>query len=240
MAGSRKLFLTHAGELAHRLVSAIARDAMAMKFVRGYAERHDRRKVVANAERLRETESTISREALLLIAAEVRRQLPGAFGLPRNPRPEDLALCDVFFNEFLEALGRALEWPLVEAELEAQAFRRDLETYARWREHNPALPAARKASRDGSPFPDRCAILLDSAMMEQARRAATEFQSDLLRWGTRIFGQLGRRTEQRRLSPGGGSRSADGRLRRGTARDENELRSARKHSKRANRPRHRR
>src|SRR5437879_7560432 len=81
LAPRRKLFLTHASELAHHLVSAIARDAMAMEFVRGYAARNERQKVLAGAERLREMESTISREALLLIAAEVRRLLPRAFGL---------------------------------------------------------------------------------------------------------------------------------------------------------------
>ena len=199
MAG-RKLFLTHAGELAHHLVSAIARDSMAMQFVRSYAERHDRRKVVANLERLREMERTISREALLLIAAEVRRLLPGAFGFSRNPRPEELALCGTFYTEFLEALGRALEWPLVEAETEAEAFRKDLEIYAGWRERNSAMQPTRKASRNESPFPDRCAILLDSGMMDQARRAAAAFQSDLLRLGTRFFGQLGRLAPQRRIS----------------------------------------
>lgn len=235
MAAGRKLFLTHAGELAHLLVSAIARDAMAMEFVRGYAERHDRRKVIANAERLREVESTISREALLLIAAEVRRLLPRAFELPGNPRPEELALCDVFFDEFLDALGRALEWPLVEAEIEAQAFRQDLETYARWRERNSVPAAKRKASRDGSPFPDRCAILLDSAMMEEARRAAVDFQSALLRLGTRIFGQLGRRPGLRKRSPGIRPRRAKGpRRARGEA---NEVRSPRKPAKRTNRSR---
>jgi hypothetical protein len=238
MAAGRKLFLTHAGELAHLLVRAIARDTMAMEFVRGYARRHDRRKVLASVERLREMETTISREALLLIAAEVRRLLPRAFGLSRNPRSEDLALCDVFYTEFLEALGRALEWPLAEAGTEAQAFRRDLETYARWRERNPILPAASKASGDDSPFPDRCAILLDSAMMEQARRAAAEFQSDLLRLGTRIFGQLGRRRRQRRLSPGVRAQSADIRGRGRPVRDRNkEVHSARKPVKRINRPR---
>jgi hypothetical protein len=176
---------------------------MAMKFVRAYAARHDRRKVVANLERLREMERTISREALLLIAAEVRRLLPRAFGFSRNPRPEELALCDTFYAEFLEALGRALEWPFAEAETEGQAFRKDLEIYAGWRERNPTVPAPRKASkasRDESPFPDRCAILLDSGIMDQARRAAAAFQSDLLRLGTRIFGQLGRLASQRRIS----------------------------------------
>ena len=198
MAARRRLFLTHAGELAHRLVSAVVRDAMAMQFVRGYAERHDRRKVMANAERRREMESTISREALLLIAAEVHRLLPRAFGLGRKPRSDELALCDVFYTEFLESLGRALGWPPGDAGAEGQAFRRDLEMYGRWRERNPRMPTARTLAGDVSPFPDRCAILLDPAMMEQARRAAAEFQAHLLSLGTRIFGKLGRRLPQRR------------------------------------------
>jgi hypothetical protein len=239
MAG-RKLFLTHASELAHLLVTAITRDAMAMKFVRAYAQRHDRRKVVANLERLREMERTISREALLLIAAEVRRLLPRAFGLSRNPRPEELALCDGFYAEFLEALGRALEWPFAEAETEAEAFRKDLEIYAGWRERNPTVPAPRKASkasRNESPFPDRCAILLDSGMMEQARRAATAFQSDLLRLGTRIFGQLGRLASQRRISVTSKVRPArhGGRQRGSGSRDVR----LRKSAKRSTRPRRR-
>jgi hypothetical protein len=191
MAARRRLFLTHAGELAHLLVRAIVRNALTMEFVRGYAERHDRHKIIANFERLREIESTISREALLLIAAEVRRLLPRAFGLPRNPRPEELALCDVFYGEFLQALGRALDWSSAEDGVETQAFRRDLEMYAKWRGRNPELPT-RGPSGGDSPFPDRCAILLDPAIMEQARRAAVAFQAHLLHVGTRIFLQLGR------------------------------------------------
>ena len=238
MPAGRKLFLTHAGELAHRLVSVIARDAMALEFVRRYAERHDRRKVVANVQRLREMESTISREALLLIAAEVRRLLPQAFGFSRNPRSEELALCDLFYREFLEALGRSLEWPLAEAETEAEAFRRDLETYIKWRERNPIPLKPRRAAADESPFPDRCAILLDSAMMEQARRAAKQFQSDLLRLGTRIFGQLGRMPPRRRLSVGSKSRSASTRGQGRAVRDRNnELRSPRKPAKSTRSPR---
>jgi hypothetical protein len=221
MAAPRKLFLTHAAELAHHLVRAIARDAMVAEFVRRYAARHDRHKVVANAERLREMETTISREALLLIAAEVRRLLPRAFGLSRDSRSEDLALCDVFFTEFLEALSRALQWPLADGGAEIQAFRRDLEMYARWGERNPELPRASKRSADDSPFPDRCAILLDSAMMEQARRAAAEFQVDLLRLGTRIFAQLGRRGPERRQQSATRVPSTNNRGQKGAAREGN-------------------
>jgi hypothetical protein len=235
MAARRKLFLTHAGELAHHLVSAIARDAMAMEFVRAYAERHDRRKVVANAERLREMETTISREALLLIAADVRRVLPRAFGFSANPRSEELSLCETFYTEFLEALGRALEWPRVEAGNEAEAFRRDLEIYTSWRGRNRTQPARRKESGADSPFPDRCAILLDSAMMEQARRAAGKFQADLLRLGTRIFGQLGRQP-QRRSSPGARARNVHTRGQGRTVRNGKKvLRGQRKPAKRGHR-----
>ncbi len=152
MAG-RKLFLTHAGELAHHLVCAIARDAMAMKFVRGYAERHDRRKVVANLERLREMERTISREALLLIGAEVRRLLPRAFGLSRNPRPGELALCDGFYAEFLEALGRALEWPFAEAGRSPGVSVRTWRSMPRWRERNPAVATGAQIIRRRQPVP---------------------------------------------------------------------------------------
>jgi hypothetical protein len=200
MAGRRKLFLTHAGELAHHLVSAIARDAMAMEFVRGYAARNDRQKVLANAERLRELESTISREALLLLAAEVRRFLPRAFGLSPNSHEEERELCELFYTEFLEALGRAMNWPVAEGDPWAQDFHRDLEMYATWGGRNPLLRARAKSAGEESPFPDRCAILLDSGMMEQARRAAAEFQVELLRLGRRIFGQLGSRGPRRIVS----------------------------------------
>jgi hypothetical protein len=211
MAARRKLFLTHAGELAHHLVSAIARDAMAMKFVRGYAARNDRQKVLANGERLREMESTISREALLLIAAEVRRFVPRAFGVSANSHSEDRALCELFYAEFLEALGRAMNWPVAEGEAGSQDFRRDLEMYATWRERNALLRPRTKPAGNDSPFPDRCAILLDSAMMEQARRAAAEFQAKLLRLGRHTFGQLGSRSPRRVSTRKSRLRAKDGR-----------------------------
>jgi hypothetical protein len=244
MAARRKLFLTHAGELAHRLVSAITGDGMTRAFVRSYAVRNDRQKVVANTERLREMESTISREALLLTAAEVQRLLPRAFGLLPNSHSEVHSegrnVCDLFYAEFLEALGRAIEWPRGEAEAGAQEFRRDLEMYARWRERNPTLPARSKSSGGDSPFPDRCAILLDSAMMEQARRAAAEFQAELLRLGTRIFGQLGS-VPQRRTSANTRGRNAStrGLGRAGGDRSRKEQ-LARRPAKKGSRPRSRR
>jgi len=197
----RKLFVAHAGELAHRLVREVARDAQVARFVRSYAQLHDRRKLTANPERLRELEFTISREALLVIAVEIRLLLPRAFGGPRGaPHPDQASLCDAFYADFLQALARSLGWPAHEAEAEAQAFQRDLAMYTRWRERPAGSPAG-AGKPGGSPFPDRCAILLDPAMMEQARRAATDFEIEIMRLATRIFSQLGRRQVAHRRTP---------------------------------------
>jgi hypothetical protein len=197
----RKLFLTHAGELAHRVVRAVARQGLAAQFVRSYAERHQRPKITANPERLREVESTISREALLVIAATVHRLLPRTFEKPRGVlRPEDAALSDAFYSEFLESLARALEWPATEAQAEALAFRRDLTMYARWAQR-PVVSHAIDPKGGESPFSDRCAILLDPAMMEQARRAAVGFEIEITRLANRIFKQLGRRTASHKRRP---------------------------------------
>lgn len=217
MSPGRKLFLTHAGELAHRLVTAIARNGMVIEFVRAYGQRHHRPKIGANTERLREMESTISREALLLVAADMRRLLPQAFASSRGTGSQGLEICDLFYREFLDSLGRALEWPSVEAEAESEAFVKDLAIYARWRERNTALSAKSLRSANDAPFPDRCAILLDPAMMEQARRAAAMFQTDLLRTGARIFGRLGRQGSRRPEPSSAQTRSPSARARKGAA-----------------------
>jgi len=192
----RKLFLSHAGELAHLLVKAIDREGLVVQFIRTYAEKHRRPKITANTERLHEMATTISRESLLLISAEIHPLLRRALGTQPNRQSGDPEWTEIFYSEFLESLGRALDWPKSDIEAEAKAFARDLGIYSSWLERNPKLHAQGKLS-DSAPFPDRCAILLDPAMMEQGRRAAALFQGDLLRLGAQIFGRLGRQTPGR-------------------------------------------
>jgi hypothetical protein len=191
VSAKRKLFLTHAGELAHRLATAIARNGKSKAFVRDYAERYSRIKIIANTERLQEIESTISREALLLVAVDVRRLLSKALASSPANGAGQPPLCDLFYTEFLQSLARTFGWPAGQARSEEQMFAKDLEMYTRWRENTVKLPR-RVSSADAGPFPDRCAILLDPAMMFQARRAAVKFQTELLRLGAAIFGRLGR------------------------------------------------
>jgi hypothetical protein len=208
MPGTRKLFITHAHELANRLVHALAPSGMIARFVQAYAERHNRRKLPGDAVRLRELEATIGREALLSIAVEIRRLVPRAFSSGRvAARAEESAVAETFFGEFVAAVGRALEWPAADTANEARAFARDLEMYWGWRTRSGASTRGRAANSGRgaergagpasgeSPFPDRCAILLDPPMMEQARRAAADFEAEFVRVGIQMFAQLGRRND---------------------------------------------
>jgi hypothetical protein len=192
VAASRKLFLTHAGELAHRFVRDVGRDGLVARFVRSYAERHGRHGLLSDPARLPELASTIGREALLVMAADVRRLLPQVFapGPKGVLRPDDAAFLEAFYAEFLASLARGLDWPSAESSAEAAMFRRDLEMYRRWGQR-PAL-AANAGGAGESPFRDRCALLLDPAMMEQARRGAADFEREILRTAAQRFRQLGR------------------------------------------------
>lgn len=194
MAIRRKLFLTHAGELAHLLLRDVGRGGLVARFARSYAERHGRKGLLSDPARLPELESTIGREALLVIAADLRQHLSQEFLVGRNGSlaPEEAAFIDIFYAEFLAALIRGLRWSAPEATGEAEMFRRDLEMYRRW--GNRPVPASGvvRSDENESPFPDRCALLLDPAMMEQARRAAAEFEKQITQTAARRFRELGR------------------------------------------------
>jgi hypothetical protein len=192
MAKPRKLFITHAGELAHRLVRAVRPHGMIADFAKSYARQHDRKGVVDEPQRVRELESTLGREAVLVMVAEVHRLMPAALGARKGRalEPEEAAFAQMFWPEFMTALGRVLEWRPDEFAPEREAFDRDLLMYRRWSARAP-FPGA-PVPQDGiSPFLDRCALLLDPSTMEEARRAAAEFEKDLVSAAAKIIGHLG-------------------------------------------------
>jgi hypothetical protein len=97
---------------------------------------------------------------------------------PATKQGWDLAipLLDLFREEFFVALGQALRW----SDDEAQAFWRDLDLY----ESLTAAEPKKKLSRTirpapSGPFVDRTAMILDPSLMDQARRAASKFQTEL-------------------------------------------------------------
>jgi hypothetical protein len=207
MAKQRRLFITHAGELAHLLVRAVRPHGLIAEFAKSYARQHGRVGVVDEPEHVRELEATMGREAVLVMVAEVHRLLPNALGARKGRplEPEEIAFAKMFWPEFMTALGRVLEWPAAEATAEREAFDRDLLMYRRWTERT-AFPGAPLQESGVSPFYDRCALLLDSSTMEDARLAATEFEKELVSTAAHIVGHLGQagvargRTGSRRVS----------------------------------------
>jgi hypothetical protein len=78
--------------------------------------------------------------------------------------------------QFFLALGRALRW----SDSDFAEFARDFDLYHAIAERESRAPQQRgsKSAVSGA-FVDRCGLLLDPSMLEQARRAAAQFQSRL-------------------------------------------------------------
>jgi hypothetical protein len=86
------------------------------------------------------------------------------------------AVLDLFREEFIVALGRALRW----SEEESGEFARDYDLYEATRSRAGAERSGGGTRNISSgAFVDRCGLLLDPSMLEQARRAAGRFQAQL-------------------------------------------------------------
>ena len=225
MPRHRRLLITHAGELAHRLVRAVRPHGMVAEFAASYARQHHRKGVVDEPNRLRELEATLGREAILVMTAEVLRLLPAALGARKGHTlaPEEAALAAMFVPEFRKALVRSLDWRAEDFESEQENFDRDLRMYQHWIDRQAAARGI--ADLEGtSPFLDRCALLLDPPTMEQARQAAEKFERELVKTAASILGRLGlltagapggrraSRQSRRQKPPGKKSREAAGRV----------------------------
>jgi hypothetical protein len=94
------------------------------------------------------------------------------------------AVLDLFREEFIVALGRALRW----SEEESGEFARDYDLYEATRSRAGAERSGGGTRNISSgPFVDRCGLLLDPSMLEQARRAAGRFQAQLQSTAERVL-----------------------------------------------------
>jgi hypothetical protein len=188
-----------AREAAFFLIAALDRDEMVQRFLDMYAAEFRRPGRADQPTAYREQLHTIRREAILAMTLRVEAALPtrlkvrvsvrGARKRPvrkgkkgkkaskrKNPRSTGLEiaipLLDLFREEFFVALGQSLDW----TQEDAQLFWRDYALYEKLSAKN-----SRQSSRGSAsgPFVDRTAMLLDPSLMEQARRAAGKFQSEL-------------------------------------------------------------
>ena len=165
-------------DLARRIVAEISHAKFAPSFLDRYANEFKRADVVAHLDRRRELEAIISREILLAIAAHIalaleeqyspsrgQRSKRGARGR-RLPRPFIQWNSGTFIRELAAAIARESGWTLGDS----VEFQSDLQIYISLMKAPGSARA--QAARHRNPFVDRCAILLDPSMLENASRAA--------------------------------------------------------------------
>ena len=198
-----------AREAAIVLLRTLDRDEMVQRFLDIYAAEHRRPGRADHPGHYREQLETIRREAILAMVLRIEAALPKRLNVHvpvRSPRPPrtanrksqapgsrkpmrrrdswefDIPVLDLFREEFFTALGQALEW----TQRDAEEFWHDLELYEKLRSAQPRSARSARLIPTG-PFVDRVAFLLDPSLMEQARRAAAKFESELDEAADRIL-----------------------------------------------------
>ena len=179
MPVTRELAALRAREAVRLLLGGLQDSRMIARFVEAYAAANNRRSLIAHAPAHRELLLNIRREALLAMCTRLIAGLPlqiAGRAAAKQLKPADATAVDAFREEFFVQMAAALKWTPDELE----DFWSDLDVYAQIASRQAAPMRAGSASRGAvGPFVDRCALLLDPSMFEQARRAAGKFLSEL-------------------------------------------------------------
>ena len=178
MAPGRQSKANTAAELAQRLHEALLRERVVPRFVDTYVLENSRQALQVHAVMYRDLLALLQREALLelsvraleIICDEPRAQ--GRFKLRPMPRRE----AALFRKKFLAALVRQQGWSVGQA----LDFQRDFQLYEDLLTRAPRTRRTRKPFEAANhPYVDRCAFLLDSSFLEQARVAASRTLTEL-------------------------------------------------------------
>jgi len=185
-------------ELAKHLLHALKSGRLASAFLESYAKQFDRPEATAHPERRRELETMLDREMLLAMTAHIARValLNARQSSRRTPRTRK-GDPTIFFRELVAALAKESNWTAGDA----MEFRGDLEIYR----HLTAVAAARASSTrtrfaPAGPFVDRCAILLDPSMIENASRAAGKLLLQLEAQSEKLLTEVLNRASTKKIS----------------------------------------
>ena len=171
-AKSKNTSPERAAALAQRLSEALLQERIVPRFVDSYVVEHGRYGLQVHAALYRDLLSLLQREALL--AASVQALDIASKGVStkddRKLQPMTRKDATVFRQKFLDALARQQRWN-ISAALE---FQSDLRMYENILASAQAPRRSRKPFEAANhPFVDRCAFLLDSSFLENARLAAS-------------------------------------------------------------------
>jgi hypothetical protein len=167
-------------ELARAICDAIQRERIIPRFVDSYVVAHGRQALQVHAALYRDLLGILQREGLLALVVkilELKRET-----LDSKARSKSNRVAKQEYNSFrktlLAALVRQKEWGAGEA----LDFQRDLQLYEELLARSASTKRSRKPFEVANhPFVDRCAFLLDSSFMEQARLAATKALTEIER-----------------------------------------------------------
>lgn len=178
MAPGRQPKANTAAELAQQLHEALIRERVVPRFVDTYVLENSRQALQVHAVMYRDLLALLQREALLELsmrALEIVCDEPRARGRSK-PRPMPRREAALFRKKFLAALVRQQGWGVGEA----LDFQRDFQLYEDLLSRTPRTRRSRKPFEAANhPYVDRCAFLLDSSFLEQARVAASRTLTEL-------------------------------------------------------------
>lgn len=176
-------------ELARQLLHALKAGRVASTFLESYAKQFDRPEATAHPERRRELEAMLDREMLLAMTSHIARAAVAnarRTSSRRTPRAHNSNPI-TFLRDLVAAIAKESDWTAGDA----MEFRGDLEIYRRL----TAAVASRASSTRSrivvaGPFVDRCAILLDPSMIENASRAAGKLLLQLESQSENLFQEV--------------------------------------------------
>lgn len=178
MAPGRQSTANAAGELARQLHEALLRERIVPRFVDNYVLENSRQALQVHAVMYRDLLALLQREALLALSVrslEIICDEPRAQGRSK-PRPMPRREAALFRKKFLAALVRQQGWSVGQA----LDFQRDFQLYEDLLARTPRTRRSRKPFEAANhPYVDRCAFLLDSSFLEQARVAASRALTEL-------------------------------------------------------------
>jgi hypothetical protein len=172
MAQERQSTTDAPAELARQLHEALLRERIVPRFVDSYVVENSRQALQVHAAMYRDLLTLLQREALLALcvrALEIVCDEPRAQGRSK-PRPMARRKATLFRKKFFSSLVRQQAWTAGDA----LDFQRDLQLYRDLLARTAPTQRSRKPFEAANhPFVDRCAFLLDSSFLEQARMAAS-------------------------------------------------------------------
>ena len=177
MPPAKKRAVDEFAELAAKLSEALQRERVVPRFVDSYVIEHGRHGLQVHAALYRDLLSLLQREALLAMSIRAMEIKTSEFQpTPRSkPRPMPAKDAALYRRKFLAALARKEGWSAGEA----LDFQRDFQIYDELIARSGGRRRRKPFEAANHPFVDRCAFLLDSSFLEQARVAASRALTNL-------------------------------------------------------------